>query len=54
MDPEHMRWMAEQLPRGTYLHCPEGSHLSQFDDPGHYFPGLLAFLQSLDTGREAV
>jgi len=47
MDPEHMRWMSEQLPRGRYLHCPDGSHLSQFDDPEHYFPGLIDFLQSL-------
>jgi proline iminopeptidase len=47
MDPEHMRWMSEQLPRGRYLHCPDGSHLAQFDDPGHYFPGLIDFLKSL-------
>jgi proline iminopeptidase len=47
MDPAHMRWMAGQLPRGRYLHCPEGSHLAQFDDPEHYFPGLLEFLTSL-------
>jgi proline iminopeptidase len=47
MDPAHMRWMAEQLPQGRYLHCPDGSHLSQFDDPGHYFPGLIDFLKSL-------
>ena len=47
MDPAHMRWMAEQLPQGRYLHCPDGSHLAQFDDPGHYFPGLLDFLGSL-------
>ena len=47
MDPEHMRWMADQLPRGRYLHCPDGSHLAQFDDPQHYFPGLLDFLRSL-------
>jgi proline iminopeptidase len=47
MDPEHLRWMSEQLPRGRYLHCPNGSHLSQFDDPEHYFPGLIDFLQSL-------
>jgi proline iminopeptidase len=39
--------MAEQLPRGSYLHCPHGSHLSQFDDPEHYFPGLISFVQSL-------
>jgi proline iminopeptidase len=47
MDPNHLRWMAEQLPRGRYLHCPDGSHLAQFDDPEHYFPGLIDFLTSL-------
>jgi proline iminopeptidase len=49
MDPEHMLWMAGQLPRGRYLHCPDGSHLAQFDDPVHYFPGLLDFLTSLSS-----
>ena len=47
MDPEHMRWMSEQLPQGRFLLCPSGSHLSQFDDPEHYLPGLLEFLRSL-------
>ncbi len=47
MDPAHMRWMSEQLPQGRYLHCPNGSHLSQFDDPDHYFPGLIDFLRAL-------
>jgi proline iminopeptidase len=47
MDPAHMRWMSEQLPQGSYLHCPNGSHLAQFDDPEHYFPGLIDFLTSL-------
>ncbi len=47
MDPEHMRWMSGQLPQGRYLHCPDGSHLSQFDDPRHYFPGLIDFLKSI-------
>ena len=47
MDPDHLRWMAEQLPQGRYLHCPDGSHLAQFDDPEHYFPGLIDFLTSL-------
>jgi proline iminopeptidase len=47
MDPDHMRWMAEQLPKGRYLHCPHGSHLAQFDDPDHYFPALIDFLTSL-------
>jgi len=47
MDPDHLRWMSEQLPQGRFLLCPDGSHLAEFDDPGHYFPGLLDFLASL-------
>ncbi len=47
MDPAHMRWMADQLPRGTYVHCPEGSHLAQYDDPDHYFRGLIDYLTAL-------
>jgi proline iminopeptidase len=42
-----MQGPSEQLPQGRYLHCPDGSHLAQFDDPGHYFPGLIDFLTSL-------
>ena len=42
-----MRWMSEQLPQGTYLHCPDGSHLAQFDDPIRYFSGLIDFLNTL-------
>jgi proline iminopeptidase len=47
MDPAHLRWMSQQLPQGRYLHCPDGSHLCQFDDPDHFFPGLIDFLTSL-------
>ena len=44
MDPEHMKWMAAQIPHGRFLLCPNGSHLSQYDDPKTYFPGLIGFL----------
>lgn len=47
MDPEHMRWMSEQFPQGQFLLCPNGSHLAQYDDPQHYFPGLIEFLNNL-------
>jgi proline iminopeptidase len=46
MDPAHMRWMSEQMPNGRYLHC-NGGHVAQYDDPEHFFPGLIDFLQSL-------
>ncbi|GCD88544.1 proline iminopeptidase-family hydrolase [Nocardioides sp. LS1] len=48
MDPRHLAWMAEQLPRGSYHHCPDGSHLAMVDDADVYFAGLVTWLRSLD------
>ena len=47
MDPAHMRMMAGRLPRGRYLHCPDGSHLAMYDDQQVYFAGLIDFLRGL-------
>jgi proline iminopeptidase len=47
MDPAHMEQMAERLPRGRYLYCPEGSHMAMYDDQQTYFAGLVAFLRGL-------
>jgi proline iminopeptidase len=44
MDPAHMQKMAERLPGGRYLHCPNGSHLAMYDDQQIYFAGLVDFL----------
>jgi proline iminopeptidase len=44
MDPKHMEWMASVLPKGRYLHCPEGSHLAMYDDQEAYFAGLIRFV----------
>ena len=49
MDPRHLQWMAEQLPRGRYHHSPNGSHLAIVDDHETYFEGLLDFLRDLDA-----
>jgi proline iminopeptidase len=48
MDPKHMRWMSEQLPKGKYLECPNGSHLALFDDQETYFNGLIQFIRDVD------
>ncbi|WP_425637672.1 proline iminopeptidase-family hydrolase [Algoriphagus yeomjeoni] len=48
MDPAHLEWMSEELPNGQFLLCPNGSHLSQYDDPEHFFPGLISFLKEVD------
>ena len=51
MDPEHMAWMATQLPNGRSLICPDGSHLAQYDDSEHYFSGLLRFIEDVDSNH---
>ncbi len=45
MDPAHMKWMASELRRGHYLHCPNGSHMAMYDDQATYFAGLIDFLR---------
>jgi proline iminopeptidase len=49
MDPAHMEAMAARFPAGTYLYCPEGSHLSMYDDQQTYFAGLTGFLLGLQS-----
>jgi proline iminopeptidase len=44
MDPAHLRDMARRLPRGSYLHCPDGSHLAMYDDQETYMHGLIDWL----------
>lgn len=51
MDPKHMDWMAGEMQNGRYLHCPEGSHLSQYDDQKTYIDGLVEFLKDVDNGE---
>jgi proline iminopeptidase len=51
MDPKHMEWMSTQVKRGRYLYCPNGSHLSLYDDPQVYFTGVLRFLRDVDQGK---
>jgi proline iminopeptidase len=46
MDPKHMEWMAGQVRNGSYLHCPEGSHLALYDDQQRFFTGLIDWLEA--------
>jgi len=48
MDPRHMEWMANQIPNGQYLYCPNGSHLAMYDDQRTYMRGLIDFIQGVD------
>jgi proline iminopeptidase len=49
MDPKHMEWVASQLDKGKFLLCPNGSHLSNFDDQEVFYEGLIAFIKDVDA-----
>ncbi len=49
MDPEQMAAMAKALPRGSHLHCPNGSHMAMVDDQVVYIQGLIDFLRRVDA-----
>ena len=50
MDPEHMKWMASRVQHGRFVLCPNGSHLSLYDDQETYFKGLIQFIQDVNQG----
>lgn len=51
MDPNHMKAMAEAVQNGTYLLCPNGSHMSMYDDQEIYFKGLIHFMKGVNKGE---
>ena len=48
MNPKHMEWMSKEVVNGRYLYCPNGSHLSQYDDQKTYFSGVISFIHDVD------
>ncbi len=51
MDPKEMEWIANEVQNGRFLLCPNGSHLSQFDDQENFFNGLIKFIKDVDEGK---
>jgi proline iminopeptidase len=48
MDPAHMEWMSKEVKNGTYLFCPNGSHMSLYDDQQAYMTGLISFVKKVN------
>lgn len=48
MDPAHMEWMSKQVKNGKYLYCPNGSHLSMWDDQKVFMEGVIKFIKETD------
>lgn len=51
MEPAQMERIAHDVRKGTYLYCPNGSHLALYDDQQVYMTGLIRFLRNVDAGR---
>ncbi|WP_243323160.1 proline iminopeptidase-family hydrolase [Geothrix sp. SG200] len=54
MDPAHMKWVSTQVQHGSFLLCPNGSHMSMWDDQRTYCEGLIRFLKAADAGQKTV
>jgi len=51
MDPKYMEWMSDEVQNGRFLLCPNGSHLSQYDDQKTYINGIIKFVKDVDSGN---
>ena len=51
MNPEDMKREGKLIPNSRTHLCPNGSHLSMYDDQQNYFNNLIGFLKDVDTNK---
>lgn len=51
MDPKAMEEQSKMVQKGRYLYCPNGSHLSMWDDQQVFMGGVINFIKDVDAGR---
>ena len=51
MEPAQMEKIAKTVKKGSYLFCPNGSHMAMYDDQKVYMAGVIQFLRDVDAGR---
>ncbi|SFO32545.1 proline iminopeptidase [Chitinophaga sp. YR627] len=49
MNPEHIKWMSQQLQHGQFLYCANGSHLSMYDQQPFYMNGIIRFIKEVNN-----
>jgi proline iminopeptidase len=50
MDPAAMEEQSKLVKNGQYLYCPNGSHLSMWDDQKVYMAGVIKFIKAVRSG----
>jgi proline iminopeptidase len=48
MDPKAMEEQSKLVKNGQYLYCPNGSHLSMWDDQQVFMSGVIRFIKEVD------
>lgn len=51
MDPKAMEEQSKLVQQGRYLYCPNGSHLSMWDDQKVFMSGVISFIKDVDANR---
>ena len=54
MNPEHLKWMSEQVQNGSYLLCANGSHMCMWDDQQTFMNGLIKFVKAVNDGSTKI
>jgi proline iminopeptidase len=49
MDPKAMEEQSKMVKNGSYLYCPNGSHLSMWDDQKVYMNGVIDWIKKTDS-----
>ncbi len=49
MDPNAMEAQSKMVKKGRYLYCPNGSHLSMWDDQQIFMNGVIGFIKDVDS-----
>lgn len=52
MNPAEMEEMSKLVQNGSYLYCPNGSHLAMWDDQEVFMKGVIDFIHSQDKAKE--
>jgi proline iminopeptidase len=52
MDPKAMEEQSKLVKNGSYLYCPNGSHLAMWDDQKVFMDGVIRFIKDVDTGTK--
>ncbi|HVG15251.1 MAG TPA: proline iminopeptidase-family hydrolase, partial [Chitinophagaceae bacterium] len=49
MDPKAMEEQSKMVKNGSYLYCPNGSHLSMWDDQQVFMNGVIKWIKEVDN-----